>query len=99
MPRSIPEITSSDIPQAPNLARTGWGVTAIADGGATAEKIAEETDISARHVGYTIRAAQTLGLLSADKTVTPLGRTLLESEQESDEELAAFRRSIEESAI
>jgi hypothetical protein len=99
MPRSLPEITSSDIPQAPNLARIRCVVTAIAGGAATVEKIAEETDISARHIGYAVRAAQTLGLLSADKAVTPLGRTLLESEQESDEELDAFRRSIEESAI
>jgi hypothetical protein len=99
MPRSSLQIESGDIPQAPNLARIRCVVTAVAGGAATIEKIAEETDISARHIGYAIRAAQTLGLLDAQRAPTPLGHTLLETEQESDEELDAFRQSIEESAI
>lgn len=87
------------MPQAPNLARIRCVVTAIASGVATIDKIAEETDISARHVGYTLRAAQTLGLLDAYKEPTPLGRALLETEQESDEERDVFQRSIETSPI
>lgn len=74
-------------------------VTAIASGAATIDKIAEETDISARHVGYTLRAAQTLGLLDAAREPTPLGHALLETEQESDEERDVFQRSIETSPI
>ena len=50
-----PEIDSIDVPQAPNLARVRCIVSAIADGATTIEQIAEETDISARHVGYSLR--------------------------------------------
>jgi hypothetical protein len=99
MPRSSLEITTSDVPQAPNLARIRCVVTAIAGGSATIEQIAEETDISARHVGYTLRAAQTLGLLDAGKTPTALGRALLDTEQESDQERSVFQQSIEGSPI
>lgn len=99
MPRSTIEIESGDVPQAPNLARIRAVITAVADGAGTIELIAGETDISARHVGYALRAAQAIGLLDRERAVTPLGRTLLDTEQESREETAAFRRSIEESAI
>jgi len=74
-------------------------VTAVADGASTIEQIAEETDISSRHVGYAIRAAQTLGLLDKSRAPTPLGRKLLDTDQESEEERQAFCTSIEESAI
>lgn len=99
MPRTTLEIITSDIPQAPNLARIRCVITAIADGMTLPEQIAEETDISLRHVSYSIRAAQTLGLLDGDKAPTALGRMLLETDQESDAEREAFRRSIEESPI
>jgi hypothetical protein len=99
MPRSTIEIESGDVPQAPSLARIRCVITAAVDGASTIEQIAEETDISARHVGYALRAAQTLGLLDRERAATPLGRTLLDTEQESPEETAAFRKSIEESAI
>lgn len=99
MARTTPEITTSDVPQAPNLARIRCVVTAIAGGATTIEQIAEETDISPRHVGYAARAAQTLGLLDEARAPTPLGRSLLETEQESDEERDVFRQSIDESAI
>ena len=99
MPRSTPEIKSGDVPQSSNLARIRCVVTAIAGGAATLEQIAEETDFSARHIGYAARAAQTLGLLDADRAPTPLGRALIETEQESEEERDVLRRSIEESAI
>jgi hypothetical protein len=99
MPRTTIDISSSDVPQAPNLARIRCVITATADGAATLDQIAEETDISARHVGYAVRAAQTLGLVDADRAPTPLGRALLETEQESPAERDVFRRSIEESAI
>lgn len=98
MPRN-PEIETGDVPQAPNLARIRCVITAASDGAATIDQIAEETDISARHVGYSLRAAQTLGLLGPDRAVTALGRALLDTEQESAEERAVLRRSIEESAI
>lgn len=74
-------------------------ITAVADGATTIEKIAEETDISPRHVGYAIRAAQTLGLLDKNRAPTPLGKSLLETEQESEEERQTFCKAIEESAI
>jgi hypothetical protein len=99
MARSTLKIESSDVPQAPNLARIRCVVTAIAGGAATVEQIVEETDISARHTGYTIRAAQALGLLDAAKEPTPLGRALLETEQESEQERDVLQRSVEESAI
>jgi hypothetical protein len=99
MARSTPEIESSDVPQAPNLARIRCVVTSVADGATTIEKIAEETDISPRHVGYAIRAAQTLGLLDKDRRPTALGQQLLDTEQESEEERVAFCRSIDESPI
>lgn len=99
MPRTTPDITTSDVPQAPNLARIRCVVTAIADGATTIEQISEETDISSRHVGYSVRAAQTLGLLDEAKAPTPLGRSLLATEQESDEERDVFRRSVTESPI
>ena len=60
MPRSTIEIESGDVPQAPSLARIRCVITAAGDGAGTIEKIAEETDNSARHVGYALRAAQTL---------------------------------------
>jgi hypothetical protein len=99
MPRSTPDIESSDVPQAPNLARIRCVLASVADGAATIEKIAEETDISPRHVGYAIRAAQTLALLDKGRAPTALGRQLLETEQESEEERRAFCKSIEDSAI
>lgn len=99
MSSSSPEIESSDVPQAPNLARVRCIVTAIADGSASLETIAEETDISLRHVGYTVRAAQTLGLLDEHREPTPLGRALLATEQESDAEREVLKKSVDESAI
>jgi hypothetical protein len=99
MPRSTIEIESSDVPQAPNLARIRCVITAVTDGAATIESIAEDTDISPRHVGYAIRAAQTLCLLDKDRAPTALGRQLLETEQESEEERQAFCKAIEESPI
>ncbi len=99
MPRNTPEIESSDVPQAPNLARIRCVVTAIADGAATLDRIAEETDISSRHVGYAVRAAQTLGLLDRDRAPTELGRELLATDQESEAERDAFKKAIAESPI
>jgi hypothetical protein len=99
MPRTTPEIESSDVPQAPNLARIRCVVTAIADGAGTIEKISQDTDISPRHVGYAIRAGQTLGLLDKDRAPTALGRRLLESEQESEPERLTFCKAIEDSTI
>ena len=99
MPRRTLEITSIDVPQAPNLARIRCVLASIADGAATVEQIAEETDISTRHIGYAVRAAQTLGMLDAERAPTDLGRTLLATEQESDEERAAFRSAIEGNAV
>jgi hypothetical protein len=99
MPRSTPNIDSADVPQAPNLARVRAVVTAVADGAATLDRIAEETDISARHVGYAVRAAQALDFLDRDRAATPRGRALLETEQESVAERDAFRAAIEESVI
>lgn len=99
MPRSTPDIDSADVPQAPNLARIRAVVTAIADGAATLDRIAEETDISARHVGYAVRAAQALDLLDRDRAATARGRALLETEQESAAERTAFRQAIEQSPI
>ncbi len=99
MPRSTIEIESSDVPQAPNLARIRCVITAVTDGSATIESIAEDTDISPRHVGYAIRAAQTLGLLDKDRAPTPLGQQLLATEQESLGEREAFCKAIEESPI
>jgi len=99
MPRSTPDIDSADVPQAPNLARIRAVLTEIASGTATLERIAEETDISARHVGYAVRAAQALLLLDRDRALTPRGQALLETEQESLAERTAFRKAIEESVI
>ena len=99
MPRSTPDIDSADVPQAPNLARIRAVVTAIADGATTLDRIAEETDISARHVGYAVRAAQALELLDRARAPTPRGSALLATEQESDAERDAFRLAIQESAI
>ena len=99
MSPSPPEIDSSDVPQAPNLARIRCIVTAVADGSESLETIAEETDISLRHVGYTLRAAQTLGLLDEHRAPTPLGRALLDTEQESEAEREVLMRSVQESPI
>lgn len=99
MSSSTPEIESSDVPQAPNLARVRCIVAAIADGTESLETIAEETDISPRHVGYTVRAAQTLGLLDDRRELTALGRALLATEQESEAEREVLKKSVDESAI
>jgi hypothetical protein len=99
MPRSSPAIDSADVPQAPNLARIRAVVTAVASGAATLDAIGEEIDVSTRHVAQSVRAAQALDLLDRDRALTPRGRTLLETDQEGPEERAAFRASIEESAI
>jgi len=99
MPRSTPDIASADVPQAPNLARLRAVLTALAEGESDLNVIAEETDISARHVGYAVRAAQALDLLDRDRVPTPRGRALLETEQESLAERAAFRQAIEGSAV
>ncbi len=96
---NVPEIDSIEVPQAPNLARVRCVVTAIADGAATIEQIAEDTDISARHVGYSVRCAQTLGLLDPERKPTELGRSLLATDQESKEERDVLRKSVETSAI
>jgi hypothetical protein len=99
MPRSTLHIDSADVPQAPNLARIRAVVTAIADGTATLDTIAEEIDISARHVGYAVRAAQALDLLDKDRAPTARGRVLLATDQESAAERDAFRAAVEESTI
>jgi hypothetical protein len=100
MPRkSPPDIDSADVPQAPNLARIRAVLTAIADGASTLDRIAEETDISARHVGYAVRAAQALELLDRDRAPTPRGAALLATPQESDAERDALRLAIEQSVI
>ncbi len=99
MPRPTLELTTGDVPQAPNLARIRCVVTAIAGGAATIEQVAEETDVSSRHVSYSIRAAQILGLLDAAKQPTLLGRGLLETEQESAAERDVFKSSVEGSEI
>lgn len=74
-------------------------IAAIAGGAATIDEIAEETDISARHLGYALRAAQTLDLLDSARRPTPAGLALIETDQESEAERGAFRQSIESSAI
>ncbi len=74
-------------------------IASIAGGAATIDEIAEETDISARHLGYALRAAQTLNLLDGARRPTPAGLALIETDQESAEERAAFRSSIAASAI
>jgi hypothetical protein len=99
MPRTTLQISSSDVPQAPNLARVRLVIAAIAGGAATIDEIAEETDISARHLGYALRAAQTLDLLDSARQPTPAGLALIETDQESEAERQAFRASIEQSAI
>jgi hypothetical protein len=99
MPRKMPDIGTADVPQAPNLARIRAIVAAVADGAATLDVIAEETDISARHVGYSARAAQVLDLLDGKRALTARGHALLATDQESPEERAAFRAAVEESAI
>jgi hypothetical protein len=99
MPRSTPDIDSADVPQAPNLARIRAVINAIADGAATLDRIAEETDISARHAGYAARAAQALDFLDAGRGATPRGHALLATAQESREERDAFRQAIEQSAV
>jgi len=99
MPRSTPDIASADVPQAPNLARLRAVLTALADGESNLDLVAEETDISARHVGYAVRAAQALDLLDRDRVLTPRGHALLETEQESVAERLAFRQAIEGSRV
>jgi hypothetical protein len=99
MPRSRIDITGADVPQAPNLARIRCVVASIAGGAATIEQIAEETDISARHIGYAVRAAQILDLLGADRQPTAAGRALLETDQESADEREAFKEGIAKSPI
>jgi hypothetical protein len=99
MPKSTPDIDGASVPQAPNLARIRAVITALSDESATLERIAEEMDISARHVGYAARAAQALGLLGHDRVPTPRGRALLETEQESGDERTAFREAIEASPV
>jgi hypothetical protein len=74
-------------------------VNAISSGTATLDAIAEETDIAVRHVGYAVRAAQTLDLLDQEKKPTSRCKALLDSEQESADERLAFRRAVEESAV
>jgi hypothetical protein len=99
MPRKTPDIGSADVPQAPNLARIRAIVTAFAAGAATIDVIAEETDISVRHVGHAARAAQALDLLDGKRAPTARGHALLATEQESADERAAFRTAVEASAI
>jgi hypothetical protein len=99
MPRSTPDISSAEVPQSPNLARIRAVITALADGETDLDRIAEETDISARHVGYAVRAAQALDLLDRERIITPRGRALLETEQESLAERLAFRQAIKESPV
>jgi hypothetical protein len=99
MPRSAPEIASSDVPQSSNLARIRCVVTAIAGGAESVEQVAEEADLSARHLDYAVRAAQTLGMLDAGRAPTALGLALVETEQESDGERDVFRRCIEASEV
>ena len=99
MPRKTPDIGSADVPQAPSLARIRAVLTAVAAGAATLDVIAEETDISARHVGHAARAAQALDLLDGKRAPTARGHALLATDQESPEERAAFHAAVEESAI
>jgi hypothetical protein len=99
MPRKTLEIEGADVPQAPNLARVRAVVTALAEGSPTLEAIADEMDISPRHVGYAARAAQTLDLLDEARRPTPRGRALVATDQESAAERAVLRRAVEESIV
>ena len=99
MPRTSIDITTSDVPQAPNLPRVRCVITAIAYGARANDEIAEQTDISARHVAYSVRAAQSLGFLDEARLPTDLGRALIESEQESPQERELFRSAIRQSPI
>mgnify|MGYP003339055183 CR=1 FL=1 len=51
--------------------------------------------MSARHIGYAVRAAQTLGLLDADKALTALGARKVACVHPFDEDYdASMARSV-----
>lgn len=92
-------LNSREIPQAPNLNRVRRVVAAAVRGHVGMQTIADFTRISARHVEYALRAAQTLGLLQSSGVPTPIADRLVATPEASDQECAVFRQCVEASEV
>lgn len=87
---------SSNIPQADSLPHLRTFLEFVDTGLSVADSGAR-ADLSERHTAYYARAAQTLGLLDAEDSVTELGRELLATPTYSPEERNVWERAIQSS--
>lgn len=68
-------------------------VDALFRGATTTDALARETEIEHRHVSYALRAAETLGLVSAEGDLTELGKALANTFPRSHAERHLFRHA------
>lgn len=88
-----------DIPQANDLGTVRRVVSAVRNGASTFGDVQERTGYSRRHVQYRVHAARILGWLRIEAegalVLTAAGERLLETDEGTCDERAAFARAIE----
>ena len=89
-------LTSIEIPQADSLENVRRVVEAIGSGASSRKDIEEKTDISLRHIDYTIHAAKSLGFLVGGDAlaVSDRGKALIATARGSNEERAELRAAF-----
>ena len=92
-------LTSIDIPQADSLETVRNVVAAIFAGATSVSEIEDSTGYSGRHVRYRLQTGRILGVIKGGFSVTKLGQSLLETKTGSEEELALFRKAVNNSRV
>ncbi|MFO0760953.1 MAG: hypothetical protein U0359_31035 [Byssovorax sp.] len=94
-------LTSIEIPQADSLENVRRIVEAIASGASSRKDIEQKTDISLRHIDYTIHAAKSLGFLTDGDAlaVSDRGRALIATARGTNEERAELRAAFKADAV
>lgn len=89
-------LRSDQIPQASDLARVRWVLSAISEGEHATAALAERANVTPRQVSYAIAAARILGWLGGPEglSLTSSGMALLSTAPGTDAERSAYRRAI-----
>ncbi len=94
-------IEGCDIPQADNLQRVRKVIDVVAQGVSNADKVAEKTKISPRHVAYMLNAAKVLGFVTREEgfSLTEQGRAIAATPVDSEAERVCIREAYERSEV
>jgi hypothetical protein len=94
-------IEGCDIPQADNLQRVRKVIDVVAQGVSNADKIADKTKITPRHVAYQLNAAKVLGFVTRGDGFFPTeqGLALAATPVDSEAERACIREAYERSEV